>query len=92
MQIRSIRVYAMPSRPLSSLLPGDEGVITAVHGAEALGKRLNALGFSIGRRLRLLRQAGLRGPLHVRLGTTDVALRPAEAAGIAIRLAGTRAA
>jgi ferrous iron transport protein A len=87
MQIRSILIYAMSSRPLSSLLPGDAGVITAVHGDETLGKRLTALGFSIGRPLQLLRQARWRGPLHVRLGTTDVALRPAEADGIAIRLA-----
>ncbi len=87
MQIRSIRICAMSSRPLSTLRPGDRGTITAVHGHESLGKRLTALGFSIGRPLQLLRQAGWRGPLHVRLGTTDVALRPAEAAGIAIRLA-----
>ncbi len=77
----------MTALPLTDLRPGDQGVITAVHGAEALGKRLNALGFAIGRPLRVLRRAAFSGPLHVRLGTTDVALRPAEAAGIAIQLA-----
>ena len=34
-----------------------------------------------------MRRALLAGPLHVRLGTTDVALRMAEAAGIQVRLA-----
>ena len=80
------------SRPLSELNPGDHGVITAVHGPQDLGKRLTALGFSIGRPFRLLRRAHLRGPLHVRLGTTDVALRRAEAAGIHVRLAAPEAA
>ena len=63
-------------------------VIFVVEESPEGGYQAKALGFSIGRPLRLLRQAGVRGPLHVRLGTTDVALRPAEAAGIAIRLAG----
>lgn len=75
------------SRPLSELHPGDHGVILAVHGPQELGKRLTALGFSIGRPLRLLRRARLSGPLHVRLGTTDVALRRGEAAGIRVRVA-----
>lgn len=74
-------------RPLSDLNPGDHGVIAAVHAPEDLGKRLTALGFSTGRPLQLVRRALLRGPLHVRLGTTDVALRLAEAAGIQVRLA-----
>ncbi|MBK7659768.1 MAG: ferrous iron transport protein A [Betaproteobacteria bacterium] len=74
-------------RPLSELNPGDHGVIAAVHAPEELGKRLTALGFSTGRPLALVRRALLRGPLHVRLGTTDVALRMAEAAGIQVRLA-----
>ena len=74
-------------RPLSELNPGDHAVIAAVHAPEDLGKRLTALGFSVGRPLRLVRRALLAGPLHVRLGTTDVALRMAEAAGVQVRLA-----
>jgi len=74
-----------PSFSLTDLATGAHAIIAGVHGPEALGKRLNALGFSIGRRLCLVRRAGLGGPLHVRLGTTDVALRVTEAAGITVR-------
>jgi len=88
LQIRFIRICAMSElRLLSDLNPGDHGVIAAVHAPEGLGKRLTALGFSTGRPLRLVRRALLAGPLHVRLGTTDVALRMAEAAGIQVRVA-----
>ncbi len=39
------------------------------------GKRLAALGLRPGRPLRLMRRGALAGPLHLRLGTTDVILR-----------------
>lgn len=77
---------AMTTRtPLSHLAPGQRGVIAAVDGPEGLRQRLAALGFRAGRVILLLRRASLRGPLHVRLGTTDVALRPAEAGGVSLR-------
>ena len=70
----------MPNRiPLSRLAPGEQGVIASVEGPEGLRQRLAALGFRAGRAVFLLRRATLLGPLHVRLGTTDVALRPTEA-------------
>ncbi len=76
----------MPDRkPLSRLAPGQSGVISAIEGPEGLRLRLAALGFRAGRAVLLVRQASLRGPLHVRLGMTDVALRPADAGGITIR-------
>ncbi|MBK6981080.1 MAG: ferrous iron transport protein A [Betaproteobacteria bacterium] len=71
--------------PLSELAPGDRGVIAAVDGPEGLRKRLAALGFRAGRAVVMMRRGSLCGPLHVRLGTTDVALRPAEAAGVSLR-------
>jgi ferrous iron transport protein A len=71
--------------PLSQLSPGQQGVIAAVDGPEGLRQRLAALGFRAGRGVVVLRRASLRGPLHVRLGTTDVALRPAEAGGVSLR-------
>ena len=76
----------MPNRiPLSRLAPGEQGVIASVEGPEGLRQRLAALGFRAGRAVFLLRRATLRGPLHVRLGTTDVALRPAEAGMVNLR-------
>lgn len=71
--------------PLSDLAPGDRGVIAMVDGPEALRKRLAALGFRAGRAIIMMRRGSLRGPLHVRLGTTDVALRPGEAGGVSLR-------
>jgi ferrous iron transport protein A len=76
----------MPDRtPLSRLAPGDSGVIASVEGAEGFRQRLAALGFRAGRAVRLLRRGSLSGPLHVRLGTTDVALRAGEAGRIAVK-------
>ena len=71
--------------PLSQLAPGQQGVIAAVDGPEGMSQRLAALGFRAGRAVVVLRRASLRGPLHVRLGTTDVALRQAEAGGVSLR-------
>lgn len=71
--------------PLSHLAAGQQGVIAAVDGPEGLRQRLAALGFRAGRAVVVLRRASLCGPLHVRLGTTDVALRPAEAGGVSLR-------
>jgi ferrous iron transport protein A len=76
----------MPSRVLlSQLTPGQGGIIASVEGSDGLRQRLAALGFRAGRALVVLRRARLQGPLHVRLGTTDVALRLAEAGGVSLR-------
>ena len=64
---------------LSELIPGQEAVISAVHADEALHHRLAALGFRIGNRVQLMRRGRWAGPLHVRLGATDVMLRQTEA-------------
>jgi ferrous iron transport protein A len=80
------KYHDMPTRTrLSHLSPGQGGVIAAIEGPEGLRQRLWALGFRAGRAIVLLRRASLSGPLHVRLGTTDVALRPAEAGGVSLR-------
>ena len=71
--------------PLSQLAAGQQGVIASVDGPEGLRQRLAALGFRAGRAVVVLRRASLSGPLHVRLGTTDVALRLVEASGVALR-------
>ena len=64
---------------LSDLIPGQEAVISAVHADEALHHRLAALGFRIGNTVQLMRRGRWAGPLHVRLGATDVMLRQTEA-------------
>lgn len=43
-----------------------------------------ALGFRQGRKVTMLRQAWLSGPVHVRVGTTEVMMRRHDAQNIAI--------
>ncbi len=69
---------------LSQLKIGQQAVISAIEADEMLFHRLSALGFRVGKPLSIIRQANFNGPLQVRLGTTDVILRSAEAARIRI--------
>jgi len=64
---------------LAALQPGETATITALHFDEALCARLAALGFRVGKRVNLIRRARFAGPLHVRIGSTDIMLRGKEA-------------
>lgn len=70
---------------LTNLKIGQYAVITAIEADESLFTRLSALGFRVGKPLQIIRRANFNGPLQVRLGTTDVILREAEAARIQIK-------
>jgi Fe2+ transport system protein FeoA len=70
--------------PLHHLTAGDDATVTAIHADTALRSRLAALGIRIGQRVRLIRKGVLAGPLHVRLGTTDVILRRRQASQITV--------
>ncbi len=72
---------------LSNLTPGQYGTIHAIHAEQALYQRLNALGFRIGKQIALVRRASFNGPLHVRIGATDIILREVEAQRIQLDLA-----
>lgn len=67
---------------LDQLRAGQEAVIAAVEVPSELAPRLLALGLTVGRRVRVLRCAPFSGPLHVRVGTTEIMLRRADAACI----------
>ena len=71
--------------PLLNLHPGDQATVAAIHADTGLRQRLAALGFRIGRRIELIRKGAFAGPLHVRLGTTDVILRRKQAAQIEVK-------
>ncbi len=71
-------------RLLSQLKIGQPAVISAIEADESLFHRLAALGFRVGKPLSIIRRANFNGPLHVRLGTTDVILRSNDAARIQI--------
>ncbi|MEQ1487550.1 MAG: FeoA family protein [Methylotenera sp.] len=69
---------------LSQLNIGQQAIIAAIEAEESLFHRLTALGFRVGKPLSIIRRANFSGPLQVRLGTTDVILREAEAKRIQI--------
>jgi len=69
----------MTRRTLNRLAPGESGTILALDAGAELGQRLVALGLRIGKSVRLLRRARFGGPLHVRVGTTELMLRSREA-------------
>lgn len=64
---------------LASLKPGQSGIIQAIHSEQALYYRLAAMGFRIGKKIEVVRSARFAGPLHVRVGSTDIMLRRDEA-------------
>ena len=69
---------------LANLQPGESGIIQAIHSEQALYYRLAAMGFRIGKRIEMVRSARFSGPLHVRVGSTDIVLRRNEAQHIEI--------
>lgn len=69
---------------LATLQAGESGVIRAIHSEQALYFRLAAMGFRIGKRIEVIRSAHFSGPLHVRVGSTDIMLRRNEAQHIEI--------
>lgn len=71
---------------LSQLKTGQNAIISAIEAEESLFHRLSALGFRVGKPLRIIRRANFNGPLHVRLGTTDVILRLVDATRIHVNL------
>jgi Fe2+ transport system protein FeoA len=70
--------------PLLQLATGADATLSAIHADAALRLRLAAMGFRIGQRITMIRKGVLAGPLHVRLGTTDVILRRSQARQIVV--------
>jgi ferrous iron transport protein A len=82
----SLAILMSPTT-IAALHPGDTATIVSIHAEEALHLRLLALGFRNGKQVELRRKASFSGPLHVRIGTTDVMLRRAEAEKIRVNKA-----
>lgn len=73
---------------LEMLQPGEFATIAAVHtGDRTLFYRLAALGFRVGKRIEMVRHARFAGPLHIRVGSTDVMMRRREARQIEVERA-----
>ena len=79
-------VAAGLTAPLSELKAGETATIRALHAQDGFAHRLEALGFRVGRSIKVIRLAPLGGPMQVRIGTTDVMLRRADANRIAVSL------
>jgi ferrous iron transport protein A len=63
---------------------GQHALISAVDVDADLRGRLSALGLACGKEVWVLRRASLGGPLHVRVGSTEIILRRHEAAHIQV--------
>jgi len=64
---------------LEQLPAGQCARISQVQGDDGLRARMFALGLRVGREVAVIRRAAWGGPLHVRIGTTDLVMRRREA-------------
>ena len=64
---------------LAQLPVGQRACIAEVNGEAALRDRMHALGLRAGREVAVVRRAGRKGPLHIRVGSTDLVMRRREA-------------
>lgn len=64
---------------LEQLLPGKSARIASIGGEPNLRARMLALGLRSGREVAVIRRARMGGPLHIRIGTTDLMMRRSEA-------------
>ena len=53
--------------------------VLALSFDEELSRRINALGIKVGTTLTILRQATFNGPIHIRVGTTELMMRVTQA-------------
>ena len=70
--------------PLAELRPGERATVHAVDTDTPLGRRLIDLGFRPGTEVRVVRRAPLGDPVSYALRGSQVCLRRAEAAQIAV--------
>lgn len=64
---------------LDQLEPGGSALILDVDAEPALRTRIEAMGLRVGRQVQVVRRARGGGPLQVRVGMTDLIIRPMQA-------------
>ena len=69
---------------LRQLAIGESATIVRLDVDLELQKRLVALGLRVGKAVKVIRRAAFGGPIHVRIGTTEIMLRATEAALISV--------
>ena len=71
---------------LEHLAPGTQARIAGITELdERLRARMFALGLRIGRDVAVLRRAALGGPIHIRIGSTELMMRRREASLIQLQ-------
>jgi ferrous iron transport protein A len=70
---------------LSTLPLGTTASILGLTTETLLEQRLQALGFRVGKQISVVRKAWLGGPLHIRIGTTEVIMRRSDARSIQVQ-------
>jgi ferrous iron transport protein A len=72
---------------LSELDTQGSATIRAIHAGQDLRRRLAGLGLRLGIRVRVMRRSPFNGPMQIRVGHTDLIMRPADAAHIEVQAA-----
>jgi ferrous iron transport protein A len=85
MQLIRNRAAAMGNlRRLVDLAPGRSAVVHSLSADAGLRQRLEALGLRPGQLVQVLRRGWWSGPLHVRVGMTELMLRRRDAARVSL--------
>ena len=71
-------------RPLTDLRTGATAVVASLSADPGLRQRLEALGLRPGQPVQMLRRGWWSGPLHVRVGMTELMMRRRDAACVAL--------
>ncbi|MDD2769541.1 MAG: FeoA family protein [Methylococcus sp.] len=69
---------------LNHLKDGESAVIRSISADGALYHRLTGLGFRVGKAIAVVRHGRFKGPVQVRIGTTDIIMRRSDAEKIRI--------
>jgi len=72
------------ARQLLDLTPGSTAVVASLSADAGLRQRLEALGLKPGQPVQMLRRGWWSGPLHVRVGMTELMVRRRDAACVAL--------
>lgn len=62
-------------KTLATIPVGSTATIDTIEFDEQFCKRCFAMGLRCGAEVRIIRQAPFNGPIHIRIGTTDMCLR-----------------
>lgn len=71
---------------LDALHNGQDGIVLLLNVNKELFHRLSALGVRAGKTIRMIRRYRSTGPLHIRVGTTEIMLRQQDARCIQLQI------